>query len=140
MSKSGTARAALVGSLPSPPASLPTHKLADGIKQELNGSAIDDDSNDMSGDDDDKLQKARIRRASDGQPLTKDGKKSSRIEVRCEKCGKSYKHSSCLTKHLLVFHDPSQHPIPTGLSLVMQWTTLLNSPMESGYLLVDSGS
>ncbi|KFA62664.1 hypothetical protein S40285_07841 [Stachybotrys chlorohalonatus IBT 40285] len=103
MSKSAAARAAIVGSLPSPPASLPLHAhkgMSDG-KQEMADSAIEDDSNDMSADEGtDKTQKARVRRASDGQPLLKDGKKSNRVEVRCEKCGKGYKHSSCLTKHL----------------------------------------
>ena len=101
----------MVGSLPSPPASLPNPKSIEVIKAELHGSAIDDDSNDISGDDaEDKLHEARSRRASDGQPLTKDGKKSNRIEVRCEKCGKSYKHSSCLTKHLLVPHLSVRNP------------------------------
>ena len=48
--------------------------------------------------------KARVRRASEGAYLTKtDGKRVSSGELRCEKCGKGYKHSSCLTKHLLVF-------------------------------------
>ncbi|KAG7152908.1 hypothetical protein HYQ46_003794 [Verticillium longisporum] len=56
-------------------------------------------------------QKASVRRASDGQPLIKERRKSNRplikeqrksnrVELRCEKCGKGYKHSSCLTKHL----------------------------------------
>ncbi|RDA92856.1 hypothetical protein CP533_2876 [Ophiocordyceps camponoti-saundersi (nom. inval.)] len=85
-------KATRAGSLPSPPPSLPS--------QNAKESAIDDDPIDLSGDDDPaKAQNPRIRRASDGQ--AKDGKKSSnRIEVRCEKCGKGYKHSSCLTKHL----------------------------------------
>ena len=44
----------------------------------------------------------RARRASEGSYLARgDGKRSSG-ELRCEKCGKGYKHSSCLTKHLLV--------------------------------------
>ena len=58
--------------------------------------------------------KSRNRRASDGAYLTKsDGKRVSG-ELRCEKCGKGYKHSSCLTKHLLVSHDPIRilsHPL-----------------------------
>ncbi|RSL98088.1 hypothetical protein CDV31_012734 [Fusarium ambrosium] len=100
MSKSAAARAALVGSLPSPPASLPNHKSMPDPKRELNGSAIEDDPNDGSADEGaTKFQKARQRRASDGQTL-KEGKKSNRVEVRCDKCGKGYKHSSCLTKHL----------------------------------------
>ncbi|CAI6092062.1 unnamed protein product [Clonostachys chloroleuca] len=86
-------------SLPSPPASLPNKGMAD-VKRDMTGSAIDD-TNDSSADEDgSNSQKSRIRRASDGQPLTKDGKKSNRAELRCEKCGKGYKHSSCLTKHL----------------------------------------
>lgn len=88
-----------VGSLPSPPASLPIHQMIPDVKE----SAIDDEANDASGDEElDKSLEARVRRASDGQPLAKDAKKSNRVEVRCEKCGKGYKHSSCLTKHLLV--------------------------------------
>ena len=48
--------------------------------------------------------KARARRASEGAYLTKmDSKRISGGELRCETCGKGYKHSSCLTKHLLVF-------------------------------------
>ena len=46
--------------------------------------------------------KPRARRASEGSYLTKgDGKRTSG-ELRCEQCGKGYKHSSCLTKHLSV--------------------------------------
>lgn len=128
MSKGAASRAAIVGSLPSPPASLPTHKTLPDAKRELQGSAIDDD---VSGDEgSNKLQKARVRRASDGQPLLKDGKKSNRVEIRCEKCGKGYKHSSCLTKHLLVSPQPLLAPgplfpllrekdSPTSLSRVM---------------------
>ncbi|KAH8909514.1 hypothetical protein BR93DRAFT_394553 [Coniochaeta sp. PMI_546] len=104
MSKYGNARSGLLGSLPSPPASLPTHKFvmgADGTVNHIQDSAIDDDQNDRSADEAERaFQKARIRRASDGQPLVKEGRKSNRPELRCEKCGKGYKHSSCLTKHL----------------------------------------
>ncbi|AEO57612.1 hypothetical protein MYCTH_2138951 [Thermothelomyces thermophilus ATCC 42464] len=103
ISKSGLSRSAIVGSLPSPPASLPTHRFAGGHGA-ANGqeSAIDDELNDMSGDDaESTFRKARVRRASDGQPLVKEGgRKSNRPELRCEKCGKGYKHSSCLNKHL----------------------------------------
>ncbi|KAJ4144721.1 hypothetical protein LMH87_003593 [Akanthomyces muscarius] len=95
---SKAAKMSIAASLPSPPASLPFQRsLAESkLHQE---SAIDDDS--MSGDDaEGSVDGNRARRASDGQPLTKDGKKSNRVEVRCETCGKGYKHSSCLTKHL----------------------------------------
>ena len=43
--------------------------------------------------------KTRNRRASDGAQLTKAEGKRVSGELRCEKCGKGYKHSSCLTKH-----------------------------------------
>ena len=46
--------------------------------------------------------RARVRRASEGAHLSKGEGKRSSGELRCEKCGKGYKHSSCLTKHLLV--------------------------------------
>jgi hypothetical protein len=52
--------------------------------------------------------KSRIRRASEGSRLKVDGKRASGSELRCEKCGKGYKHSSCLTKHLSV--APLDHP------------------------------
>jgi len=45
--------------------------------------------------------KSRIRRASEGTRQAKvDGKRTSGSELKCEQCGKGYKHSSCLTKHL----------------------------------------
>ncbi|KAI4204153.1 MAG: hypothetical protein LQ350_001344 [Teloschistes chrysophthalmus] len=44
--------------------------------------------------------KARARRASEGSHLSKSEGKRASGELRCEKCGKGYKHSSCLTKHL----------------------------------------
>ncbi|KAL8854792.1 MAG: hypothetical protein Q9221_000298 [Calogaya cf. arnoldii] len=46
------------------------------------------------------LSKARTRRASEGAYLSKGEGKRASGELRCEKCGKGYKHSSCLTKHL----------------------------------------
>lgn len=66
-------------------------------------SAIDDDQNDEMGEEDTSLSMSRMRRASEGQQLIKgDGKKVNANDLKCEKCGKGYKHSSCLTKHLLV--------------------------------------
>lgn len=46
--------------------------------------------------------KARARRASEGAHLSKGEGKRGSGELRCEQCGKGYKHSSCLTKHLSV--------------------------------------
>ncbi|KAF4484751.1 hypothetical protein CGGC5_v007547 [Colletotrichum fructicola Nara gc5] len=101
-SKSAAARAAIVGSLPSPPASLPTQKFHLDGKMDVNENAIEDEPNNASGDEgENNTQKARMRRASDGQPLVKEGsRKFNRVELKCETCGKGYKHSSCLTKHL----------------------------------------
>ncbi|EXJ71366.1 uncharacterized protein A1O5_05173 [Cladophialophora psammophila CBS 110553] len=50
--------------------------------------------------------KNRNRRASEGSHLIKGEGKKSGIELRCDTCGKGYKHSSCLTKHLWE-HDPA---------------------------------
>ncbi|KAG6070328.1 hypothetical protein E4U16_004522 [Claviceps sp. LM84 group G4] len=88
-----------IGSPPPFPASLPTHRAIADPKREYRESAIDD-GNDASADEIARLHLARSRRASDGQSLSKDGKKTNRIEVRCSECGKSYKHGSCLVKHL----------------------------------------
>ncbi|KAM0535614.1 hypothetical protein ACHAPP_003716 [Verticillium nonalfalfae] len=99
-SKSAAARAAIMANLPSPPASLPPqHRFQLEKDAMMHESAIDDDPQDMSADEG-LDQKASVRRASDGQPLIKERRKSNRVELRCEKCGKGYKHSSCLTKHL----------------------------------------
>ncbi|KAK2070518.1 hypothetical protein P8C59_005004 [Phyllachora maydis] len=103
MSKNAGARAAAGGSPPSPPASLPAHKFGhlDGLAN-MEESAIEDDPNDISADEGEtKTLQSRVRRASDGQPLAKEGRKSNRPDLRCEKCGKGYKHSSCLNKHLV---------------------------------------
>lgn len=116
MSKNASARAAALGSLPSPPASLPSHRIrmtASG-KSDRGESAIDDDQNDDMDEDEEDFKQSHLRRASEGQHLMKDGKKSSGSsanDLKCEKCGKGYKHSSCLTKHLFV---------PTFLSKVCQ--------------------
>ena len=43
--------------------------------------------------------KSRMRRASDGTRLSRK-EKAATGELKCEHCGKSYKHGSCLNKHL----------------------------------------
>lgn len=118
-SKSGGLRPELVGlhgiGLPSPPASMPAHNLTsmgmDGI-QDHSDSALDDQEN-ISPDDEESVQGTRARRASDGQPLLKEGRKFNRPEIYCQKCGKGYKHSSCLSKHMFV---PLSSPIPNKYS------------------------
>lgn len=78
-----------------------------GHNEKANEEAMDDEDSNV---DDDFLStenasngsNVRARRASEGSYLTKGESKRSSGELRCEKCGKGYKHSSCLTKHLSV--------------------------------------
>jgi hypothetical protein len=105
MSKSASARSTALGSLPSPPASLPGQRirLTSSGKLERNESAIDDELNeDMDEEEHTGFKQSRMRRASEGQQLIKDGKKANGSDLKCDKCGKGYKHSSCLSKHLFV--------------------------------------
>jgi hypothetical protein len=84
-----------------------------GRKGERDESAIDDEHNDEMDDEGDSFKQARMRRASEGQSSVKsDGKKN---DLRCDKCGKGYKHSSCLTKHLFVPTLPLP-PLPSRRS------------------------
>ena len=85
----------------------PLGGLADN-NDNANEEAMDDEESILEGDFEPNENvttgsKARARRASEGSYLTKGEGKRSSGEVRCEKCGKGYKHSSCLTKHLSVF-------------------------------------
>jgi hypothetical protein len=78
-----------------------------GGKADRGESAIEDDQNDEMGEDEDNdFKQNRMRRASEGQHLMKDGKKSGGGDLKCDKCGKGYKHSSCLSKHLSVAFSP----------------------------------
>lgn len=100
--------------VPTPPSSLPTHRMsmiAANHRAERDESAIDDDQNDDMDDEEVSFNKARMRRASEGQQLS--GKKPNAHDLRCEKCGKHYKHSSCLTKHLFV-HLSLLYPISSS--------------------------
>lgn len=47
--------------------------------------------------------KNRNRRASEGSHLVKGEGKRSMAELRCDRCGKGYKHGSCLSKHMCVY-------------------------------------
>ena len=62
--------------------------------------ALEDNSNEDEAPSEKKTNtKARNRRASEGSFLKGEGKRLA-SELRCDTCGKGYKHSSCLTKHL----------------------------------------
>lgn len=104
--------------------------------------------------------KNRNRRASEGAPPAKEGKRSL-VELRCERCGKGYKHGSCLSKHMCVSPSHNQStlsfrflehcamlalsgrprgPAPTPLDtfpppfffFVFSCLTLLNPPVDVG--------
>lgn len=134
-SKSGGLRPELAGlhgiGLPSPPASMPAHNLTgmglDGTQDHLD-SAVDDQEN-LSPEDEESASNARARRASDGQPLLKEGRKFNRPEIYCQKCGKGYKHSSCLSKHMFVpLSFPIPHNTPVKLHLVIESATPRSPP------------
>jgi len=116
--QAGTCDGVSPGGYPSPPSSLPNPgplsnatvaTTEHGIQQLrkagattlLSGSAIAD------GHAPEVSRGSRNRRASDGAGalggVGKIGRMRSGSELKCEKCGKGYKHSSCLTKHLFVF-------------------------------------
>ena len=87
------------------------------VGEDTNGSSAVTDGPPLSSMsiDEKALSKSRIRRASEGSRLSKpDSRKAGISELRCDKCGKGYKHSSCLTKHLSVY------PF-----IVYQWLLLL---------------
>ena len=72
-----------------------------GAQGEQDQDAVEDNSQDDEVPSKN-FTKQRNRRASEGSQLGKgDGKKSGG-DLRCDTCGKGYKHSSCLTKHLYV--------------------------------------
>ena len=65
--------------------------------------------------------KSRNRRASEGSHLIRgEGKRLPAGELRCEKCGKGYKHSSCLTKHLCVYLYPHLTHFHIGMALALK--------------------
>lgn len=72
--------------------------------QSIDQEALEDMSMDEEvGPNDKNFMKNRNRRASEGSHLVKGSSKKG--ELRCETCGKGYKHSSCLTKHMYGVHD-----------------------------------
>lgn len=102
------------------------------------GSAVADDLPPSSTLENDATNnKGRGRRASEGAHLIKgEGKRISGGELRCDQCGKGYKHSSCLTKHLsvpIVSHPPQtlphEHAIPLRAKPQhAQWILVARSP------------
>ncbi|CAN8097246.1 unnamed protein product [Discula destructiva] len=103
-SKSGGLRPDLasLGNMPSQAASVPVEKYTASLRG-ASGPRDDavDDQEDMLPEESESLQTGRDRRASDGQPLTKEGRKFNRPIITCPHpgCFKQYKHNSCLEKH-----------------------------------------
>jgi hypothetical protein len=128
MSKS-IGRSGPMGSLPSPPSSLPSHRMrmSSTAKSERSESAIDDDNNDdeMEDDDEEEFAKGRIRRGSESGQQTKDGKKANANDLKCDKCGKGYKHSSCLSKHLFVPTILSCFPHMGFIAEAFRWRSII---------------
>ena len=83
------------GNVAGMPASLPHYTTVPEIS---GGSAIVDGPALSSFQGVDKT-KQRMRRASDGTRLTKK-EKAATGDLKCQHCGKAYKHGSCLSKHL----------------------------------------
>ena len=83
------------GAYPPIPSSLPHHISVPEVSSE---SAVLDGPSLSSFQGVDKARQ-RMRRASDGSRLTKKEKAASG-DLKCDHCGKAYKHGSCLNKHL----------------------------------------
>lgn len=60
------------------------------------------------------IPKGRNRRASEGAQMKNEAKRAA-AELRCDRCGKGYKHGSCLSKHMCV------SPVPFGHLLLLNW-------------------
>ena len=99
--RSSVSRAALGalndGSCPPMPSSLPQHVTLPESGSGNNDVVVDGPLLSSFSD----KAKLKMRRASDGTRLTKK-EKAATGDLKCEHCGKAYKHGSCLTKHLYV--------------------------------------
>lgn len=87
--------------LPSHAASVPVEKIPVSQGAISREDAVDDQE-DILPEEGASLQGARDRRASDGHPITKEGRRFNRPVIKCDQCHKQYKHNSCLTKHKFV--------------------------------------
>lgn len=74
--------------------------------------------------------KNRSRRVSEGAPPTREGKRSL-VELRCERCGKGYKHGSCLSKHMCVSPSHNQSTLSCRFSEHCAMLALLGRPRGS---------
>jgi hypothetical protein len=97
--RSSLSKAALAtlndGGQPPLPSSLPQH--ASELERDSGSAVLDGPS--LSSFQAVDRTKPKMRRASDGSRLSKKEKAASG-ELKCEHCGKAYKHGSCLNKHL----------------------------------------
>lgn len=91
-SMSKSALASLNGGHAAHPSSLPQHASVPEDVAVVDGPSLSSFQNS-------EKSKAKMRRASDGTRLSKKDKAATG-ELKCEHCGKAYKHGSCLTKHL----------------------------------------
>lgn len=92
------------GSYPSQTDSLPNHvSIGPSVPRLRDTNSIIDGVALSSVPENATFTRAKARRASEGSRVSKgEGKRVSAGDLKCDKCGKGYKHSSCLTKHLLV--------------------------------------
>lgn len=107
-----------VGSLPSPgflASSLKQSSTVPEKIQENDDSSALEDGPALASMTDKANRKSGARRSSEGSRLTRT--KSNAGELRCETCGKGYKHGSCLTKHLSVY--PALFRIRTLVSFAL---------------------
>jgi hypothetical protein len=74
----------------------PTNEESGSVRRKDSGNTNADGQTEKS------ATKNRSRRASEGAHLFRGEGKRVSGELRCDNCGKGYKHSSCLTKHMWV--------------------------------------
>ncbi|KAF7197122.1 hypothetical protein HII31_01547 [Pseudocercospora fuligena] len=114
--RSSTSKAALASlndGYPSMPSSLPQQaSVPENVA--LSSSAVVDGPS-LSSFHGIEKSKSKMRRASDGTRLTKK-EKAAAGELKCEHCGKAYKHGSCLNKHLGVANI-----VPASWEHTPQW-------------------